>query len=313
VQATLKDLGELATIERIVRRLPAGRGVVVGPGDDCAVVRARNAAPHDWLLTSDPVIEGIHFTRDTPAARIGWKAVGRVLSDIAAMGGEPRWALLNIVAPPDTAVARLDGLCRGAARLADACGLALAGGDTAAGPTLAVHAFAVGDVPRGTAVLRSGAKPGDLIAVTGALGGSILGKHLRFTPRLAEGRWLRAWASAMIDVSDGLASDVRHLADMSRAGARLFLDRIPVARAAGRMRDGRSPVIHALRDGEDFELLFTVPARRGAALLRAWRRRFRLPCAFIGVMTAHAGRVECAGEDGRVQPLDEAGYEHFRA
>ena len=308
---TLEDIGELAAIARITRSLPTGRGIVKGAGDDCAVLRFPGDARYDWLLTSDPVIEGVHFTSATPAGRIGRKAVGRVLSDIAAMGGQPAWALLNIVAPRSTPVARLDALYAGASRLAAKHGLAIVGGDMASGPVLEVHAFAVGAVPRGAAILRSGSRPGDLIFVTGRLGGSRKGHHLAFDPRMQEGAWLRGWARAMIDVSDGLASDLRHLTDMSGTGARLELARIPVSRAAAALRDGLSPVQHALFDGEDFELLFTLPARKRTAFLRAWQRAFALPCTWIGAMTGRAGRIECAQTDGTIRELNRAGYQHF--
>jgi thiamine-monophosphate kinase len=306
------DIGERALVDRLRRLAPGRPDVRAGIGDDCAVVRPVPRGGADWLLKSDPVIEGVHFLPTVSPARIGHKAVGRVLSDMAAMGGEPAWLLMDLVAPAEAPVARIEGIYRGAAALARRWGVAIVGGDTSRGPVLELHVFGVGRVPRGEAVLRSGARPGDAVYVTGALGGSAAGRHLRFTPRLDEGRWLRerGWVTAMMDLSDGLASDLPRLALASRAGAVIEAGRVPIAPAARRTRRGRSPLFQALADGEDFELLFTVPARRAAAFERAWARRFSLACTRVGMMTARAGVIEVEGGHGR-RPLQTAGYEHF--
>jgi thiamine-monophosphate kinase len=307
---TIGRLGENAFVAALRRRLPATASVITGIGDDCAVVRVAPGCANDLLLTSDPVIEGIHFAPDARPEQIGHKAVGRVLSDLAAMGAKPLWILIDLVAPPRTPVARLDGICRGAQRLARRFGAAIVGGDTSRGRTLELHAFAVGRVPRGTAALRSGARPGDAIYVTGTLGGSGAGRHLAFTPRLAEGAWLRAggWITAMMDLSDGLAADLPRLLAASGAGAELRADRLPVSPAA------RRPALdHALGDGEDFELLFTVPARKAAAFEAAWRKRFRLRCTRIGGVTRRTkGGLVLIGADGVKRMLRVRGYEHFR-
>lgn len=307
---TLADLGEREVIRRLARRTGRGRRVAVGIGDDCAVVRIPGS-PDDWLLTTDPVIEGVHFLPSTRGRRIGHKAAGRVLSDIASMGGDPLWVLVDLVATADTSMARLDEIYRGATALCARHGAAIVGGDLAKGPRLELHMFAVGRVPRGKALLRSGARPGDVLHVTGALGGSLRGHHLDFEPRLIEGRWLRAggWATSMMDVSDGLAADLRRLIAESGVGADLRADAIPVSAAARRLRDGRPPLAHALADGEDFELLFTVPAARAASFARAWRRRFSLPCAAIGTIT-RGGGIGILDDRGR-RPLAEDGYQHF--
>ena len=215
---TLQDIGESAAIERICSRLPDSAEVIVGPGDDCAVIRPAGGGGKEWLLTSDPVIEGVHFLADTPRRSVGRKAIGRALSDIAAMGGEPAWALVDIAAPSGTPVATLDELCGGAIDCAQQYGLAIVGGDMSEGPALELHVFAIGSIPAGQAVLRSGAAQGDILFVTNSLGGSASGKHIDFEPRIREGAWLRDWANAMIDVSDGLATDLRHLAEMSGLG-----------------------------------------------------------------------------------------------
>ncbi len=307
---TLGDIGELSVIERITKALPGRQDVVVGAGDDCAVVRPVGGA-EDLVLTSDPVVEGVHFTVDTAPEAVGHKALGRVLSDIAAMGAEPRWALIDVVAPSTTPIATLDALYAGMGALATTCGLAIVGGDIAAGPCLELHVFGVGAVPTGGGLLRSTAHADDILFVTGALGGSRQGRHLRVEPRLEAGVWLHEWATAMIDISDGLATDLRHITEASNVGCDLDLRQIPVSTAAAELDDGQSPLAHALYDGEDFELLFTIPAARGEAFMQAWRQAFGLPCTEIGRMTAQAGIIRCLEPDGSVVPLEGTGYSHF--
>lgn len=304
---TLRETGERKIIEALARYVSGGTQVVTGIGDDCAVVRAGG---EDWVITTDPVIEGMHFLSGEAPRRIGHKAVGRVLSDIASMGAEPLWLAVNVVAPPELELNTLEEIYAGAAALLQRCGGAIIGGDVAQGPCLELHVFGVGRLPSGTALLRSGARPGDLLFVTGALGGSIFGKHLDFMPRLAEGRWLReqGLATAMIDISDGLLSEARHLAE--RSGVRVIVDtaRAPVSSAASRHTDGRSPRTHALTDGEDFELLFTVPPEKRAALEAAWNARFSEPCTCVGAVESGSGvGLLNAPADLTAAP----GYEHF--
>ncbi len=306
------DVGERGLIRILARLVDRGRNVTRGIGDDSAVVRIPGARD-DWLLTTDPVIEGVHFLPDTPGRLVGRKIAGRVISDIAAMGGEPLYLLFNLVAPPDAPLRRIEDLYRGATALCRRWGAAVIGGDVAKGARLEVHAFAVGRVPRGGAVLRSGARSGDHIFVTGELGGSLLGRHLTFEPRVDEGIWLarKRWVSAMMDLSDGLAADLRRIAEESRVGAVLAAQAIPISRDAHRLRDGRPPLEHALCDGEDFELLFTVRPSHVSALKAVWARRFpRLRLSEIGRITSEAGdlRLEAAG---RTVPIVQGGYEHF--
>jgi len=306
----LKDIGERETIRRLAALLPGQDTVPVGIGDDTAVVSAGDG-PFDWLLTTDPVIEGVHFLPETAASLVGAKAVNRVFSDIAAMGGSPLWLLIDLVAPPDVAVERLENLYRGAQRAAANAGTVIIGGDLARGPVLELHIFGVGRVAKGRALLRSGAQPGEAIYVTGHLGGSALGRHLAFTPRLSEGAWLRdgGWATALCDVSDGLIADLEQILEASDVGARLSSACIPVAEAASRMPDDQPALAHALADGEDFELLFTVPAPRCTAFEQAWKAAFPLACTRIG--------TTCPGHgiswDGPPPPLPSSGYEHFRS
>lgn len=306
----LADVGERALIRRLIAGLPIRDNILVGPGDDCAVVHGAGA-DEDWLLTSDPVIEGIHFLPDAPPAAIGHKAIGRVLSDIAAMGGEARWALVNLVAPETAALARVEGIYQGLRALAARHGMAVVGGDVARGPRLELHVFGVGAAPRGTAVTRAGGRPGDVLVVTGALGGSRLGRHLTFEPRLAEGRRLRGVARAMIDLSDGLATDLRHVLAASGVGALIEAEALPLSADAESLRDDHDAGWHALHDGEDFELLAALPPDAADRLLDGWPRDGSLaPLTRIGRLTDEAGRLYVRRAD-RTELWQAGGYEHF--
>jgi thiamine-monophosphate kinase len=308
--STLRRLGECEVIRRLARLVGTSDDIVVGIGDDAAVVRLEGLRD-DLLLTSDAVIEGTHFLPTARAERVGHKAVGRVLSDFAAVGGEPLWALVDLVAPPSISWNRLEKAYRGAAKLAAKYGLAIVGGDTAQGSRFELHVFGVGRVPRGAAVLRSGAQVGDIIYVTGALGGSLQGRHLDFEPRVEEGLWLREapWARAMIDVSDGLARDLGHIVEESRVGAELDAEAIPISPQARKF--GGAALPHALFDGEDFELLFTVAPEKRAAFESCWRETFRLPCTAIGRIVRRKGLW--LRKAGRMTRLPLGGFEHFRA
>lgn len=306
----MREAGELDAIRALMSTLGRMDDVKVGPGDDCAVVEAEGS-PFDWLYTTDPVIEGVHFRRGDDPRRVGHKAAGRVLSDIAAMGGEPLWLLINVVAPPSAKLDRLKAIYRGATRLCRKYGASIIGGDMAEGPKLELHVFGMGRAPADSAVLRRGARAGDRIYVTGALGGSRTGKHLDFEPRITEGLWLResGWPTAMIDISDGLATDLRHILDRSRVGARIDTGRIPIAAPA---RRSRTPVEKALMDGEDFELLFTVPAGKSRLFESAWKDAFTLPCTAIGEILSGRNQVQWIGKNGKLLSKGVAGYEHYR-
>lgn len=308
---TLAQMGERELIARLAARIRQRPDVITGIGDDAAVVRPANAN-EDLVLTSDAVLEGRHFLADTPAAAVGHKAIGRALSDLAAMGAAPRWALVNLTAPADTPLDRVDGIYDGLLRLADTFDLAIVGGDTTAGATLALHVFAAGALPRGTAETRAGARPGDLLAVTGSLGGSLAGRHLAFTPRVHEGIWLRATAHAMIDLSDGLATDAAHLAQCSGVGLELDRDAIPLAPETHPDRDRDAALARALNDGEDYELLFALPPDQADAICSRWSQTWPTPCTVIGRVTADRGQVVLVDAAGRRAPLASSGYEHFR-
>ena len=295
--STLGQLGERAVIRRLLPFLDPHRELIVGAGDDCAVCRAPGGAV-DQVFTTDPIVEGVHFLAGEQARRVGHKAAGRVLSDIAAMGAQPKWVLVNVVAPADLPMSYLEGAYEGMAALCRRFSSSIIGGDVAQGPVLEFHVFGVGELPAGSACLRSGGRAGDALCVTGPLGGSAGGKHLDFIPRVDEGLFLResGLVSAMMDLSDGLATDLRHLLERSGVGAALTADDIP--------RNGSLEA--ALRDGEDFELLFSVPAEEVGVLSGAWQERFGSRLARIGRITDEPGVIRL---DDRV--LEGDAFEHF--
>ena len=267
-------------VEWIRARAPA-------TGDDCAVL-----ACEPWgvlLVTVDAVIDGVHahWAEHGPAA-FGYKAVARGLSDIAAMGGEPLWAVIAATLPPGTDAAQAKELFLGAER----AGCELVGGDTAVGPTATVTATVMGRAREGGPILRSGARVGDRIVVSGPLGGSYAsGHHLEFTPRIEEARQLTEACDvgAMIDISDGLAVDLGHLLAASGVGARLEADAIP-------LRD--VPLADALTDGEDYELLATIAPG------------VEPPAPFVVIGTITAADAVLVHPDGTTEALTGGGYEH---
>jgi thiamine-monophosphate kinase len=309
-------MNEFELIARLTKSLPTSQYVVIGAGDDCAVLDF--GVPDKWLLfKTDAMVEGIHFSKDTPPGKIGHKALARCLSDFAAMAGTPTAALVTIALPQNFDVNFIEAIYGGMNALAQKLGVAIVGGETTTNPERILISIALlGFAPRGKAVLRSGAKTGDAIFVTGELGGSLAGKHLEFEPRLAEARWLAENFSihAMIDLSDGLAGDLRHILKASQVGAELLKTAIPISPAA-KLRAKKSPsakpsFVAALADGEDFELLFTVAGADAVKLVDAWKKQFpKLKLSCIGKITAGEG-VTVRDQTG-VQPLTAHGYVHF--
>jgi thiamine-monophosphate kinase len=305
------------------RHAPAARGAFLlkqGIGDDCAVISGARGLEHDLLVTTDLFLEGIHFRKEwQPAASVGYKVLVRGLSDIAAMGGDPRFAFLSLGLPRNIPSRWVDDFFRGLFHLAEQSGVTLAGGDTGASRSgVVADIMVIGEVPRGKAVLRSGARPGDEIWVSGKLGGAARalallrkGKTIAtkrkvleplFYPqaRIGIGRLLRerGLASAMMDLSDGLSIDLARLCKASGAGARLEESAIP--------RNRQTPISMALHGGEDFELLFTVhPANSG-----------RVPNTIGGVPLTRIGTIVASRKlrllrEGREFPLPVLGFEHF--
>lgn len=279
---TLADLGEDRLVARLTRGLPASDTLLVGPGDDCAVIGCRSDAV--WtLFKTDCVIEGVHFSVNPGVPelrRVGWKALARAVSDIAAMGGKPEYVLITVALPPSLEVEKADALYEGLLKCARMFGIAIAGGETARTPgpngPIFVSVALTGTVEKRRCVLRSGGRPGDILFVTGSLGGSLAGKHLDFVPRLEEARWLTEHfrLHAMMDLSDGLGADLPRLARASGCGFEIL--ELPCS--DGCSRDA------ALGDGEDYELLFAVSPRQAGMLERKWPFA-KLPLTRIGVLT----------------------------
>lgn len=309
-------MNEFELIHRLTRSLPINPSVVVGAGDDCAVLDA--GIPDRLLLfKTDAVVEGVHFTPETAPEKIGHKALGRCLSDIAAMAGTPTAALVTIGLPGIFKLDFVEAIYAGLNELARRHQVAVVGGETTTNPGgIFISIALLGWVPRGKGVLRSGAEVGDAIFVTGELGGSLAGRHLDFEPRLAEARWLAQHFSlhAMLDVSDGLAGDLRHILTASRVGAELLASAIPISREARRAAKAGSaakpPLVAALSDGEDFELLFTIANRDAVPVLDEWKKQFPgLALTCIGKIKAGEG-ITIRERQG-VRPLTAHGYVHF--
>jgi len=298
-------------IRRLASRLSGDgdRRLLVGIGDDTAVWKCPG---RDLVLTSDAVIEGAHFLPGAEPARIGHKAVGRVLSDCAAMGAVPEALLINLIADPSHPPSWWEEVYRGANDLVTRFGAVIAGGDVSKGTPSALHVFALGTLAANP-VTRAGAKAGDWLYVTGSLGGSILGRHLDFEPRIPEGRWLaeQGWATSMIDLSDGLATDLRHVLAQSGVGAILDAEAIPVSAAARSMNDGKSPLQHAITDGEDYELLFTIPDARAEAFEKAWAGEGLVTTTRIGTLTRDPDRIELREKDRTTHLMDWVGFDHL--
>ncbi|MEI8175703.1 MAG: thiamine-phosphate kinase [Candidatus Omnitrophota bacterium] len=300
----LKNIGEFGLIARIAGGIKTDRSVVKGIGDDCAVMKW--TAGKYLLATVDMLIEDRHFRRSQPPELVGWKAVCCGVSDIAAMGGVPRWALISCGLPKELPLSYTDGLYRGINKAARAFGLTIVGGDTNESEKVILDVTVLGEAAKKEVVTRDGARAGDFIFVTGRLGGSIKGRHLRFTPRLAESRLLvkKFKVNAMIDISDGLSSDLGHILDESRVGALIYEDLLPCS------KEGRTTA-HALSDGEDFELLFTMSAKEAFRLMKARETLFDIPVTRIGMITPRAAGANLVDAYGRKRALRPAGFRHF--
>lgn len=320
---------EFDLIELIRRHAGQTRDDVrVGIGDDAAVLAV--PAGHELAVAIDTLVEGVHFPRGTAPADIGWKALAVNLSDLAAMGASPAWALLALTMPgADTAF--VEGLAEGFARLAQPHRLALVGGDTTRGPltiSVAVHGF----VPPGQALTRAGARAGDVVLVTGTLGDAAAGLHAvqhpprdddnraglraflserlnRPTPRLAAGAALRGQATACIDISDGLLADLGHICTASGVGAEIEAAWLPRSSALLELYDETTALHFALSGGDDYELCFTAPVAR-VADLQAGLARLGCGATKIGRIVEGAG-VRVRDADGSWLATHRPGWEHF--
>lgn len=295
---TLAQIGEDALIRRLTEGLPKNEDVITGVGDDCAVVRPARGRPLQ-LLKTDCIVEGVHFLRDTPPEQVGWKAVARVVSDIAAMGGTPQHALVTLVLPPGLAVAHVEKLYAGMRRCAETFGVSIVGGETSRGAQMVISVSMTGTVASSRCMRRDGAKPGDAIYVTGRLGGSLRGHHLAFTPRVAEAQWLvRSFKlHAMMDISDGLAKDLPRMAQASSVEFVLHEANLP-------LNEGCTPE-QAWADGEDYELLLAMPEPLTPRQSRRWQREFP------GVPLTRIGSFVAIGH-GKAPSFSGGGWDHFQ-
>lgn len=331
--AKLMGLGEdtlLGRIEAIAARTAIrGSGVRLGVGDDASIFKGSKG--FEQILTSDWFLEGTHFFRDKhPPDAVGWKCLARALSDVAAMGGVPRCFLLSLALPGSRTGLWLDEFLEGLRRAAKRFGCVLSGGDTTRRADILINLTVVGEVRTGEGVLRSGARPGNILFVSGRLGEAELGlqlirkskrrassrdpllrKNLYPEPRLALGRWLaeKRLASAMMDLSDGLSTDLPRLCAASGVGALLTASKIPVVRMRKRGRRGDAPALDlALHGGDDYELLFTVPSRKWKKIPRSFRG---IPITAIGEITKQRALL-LMDERGREIPLPNRGWDPFR-
>ena len=304
----VSSLGELKLIAAIRRWLgDATPDAPFGIGDDCAVLPASSRRQ---LVTVDPVIYGRHFDDTVDPRAVGQKLLKRNLSDIAAMGGRPRAAVVALALSPKLKTRWLSGFYRGLAAASRLYDVPIVGGDIAQqADGFAATLTLLGESATDRVLTRQGAKTGDWIYVTGRLGGSILGHHHRFVPRLEEGRWFatRREVRTMMDVSDGVAKDVLALTPTGSVPS-LAAALIPVSAAAFRcaQESGRSPLNHALTDGEDYELLLTVAARADrSAFEAAWKKKFKTRLSCIGRFTRSTS-------PGHIDLQSYHGYEHLR-
>ena len=290
---TLSDIGEDALIARLICLVPQDPQPAAGPGDDCAVIDPGSGHDRLQLLKTDAVVGGVHFLPDAPAWAVGWKAAARVVSDFAAMGGRPERFLVTLALPPQTAVAWAEDLYRGIGACLQSFGATLAGGETTRVPpdsAPVISIAATGTVRRTNLTLRSTATPGQILLVTGSLGGSSQGKHLDFTPRINESNWLVSFfkPAAMMDLSDGLARDLPRLAAASGCGFVIAEGALPLSPGC--------TIAQAMGDGEDYELLMAVEADRVVALLAAWAVEFPgLPLTVIGRLVEPGGGTTPGG------------------
>ncbi|MGA2547742.1 MAG: thiamine-phosphate kinase [Rectinemataceae bacterium] len=336
---TIDELGEFGLIERIRRCLPVtGEDVVLGIGDDVAVLRGDGEKL--WLATCDVQVEGIHFLRTAISPRdLGRKALAINLSDIAAAAGKPRFALVSLGLPRGLEVEFVDGLYAGLREEGERFGVDIVGGNiTGTRQGIFVDIFLLGTANRGEVTLRSGARVGDAILVTGSLGDAAAGVTLlldpkastspsyaalagarrdRPSPRVREGALLGATrlVGAMTDLSDGLAGDIGHICEKSGVGARIVASTLPVSveNRALAFSTGGDEWALALHGGEDYELLFTARAAEAPGLAEMVRRETGTPVAIIGEVLAGGRESELELPDGRIVALEARGWDHLAA
>ena len=297
---SLENIGEFGLIERFRRQIKTDLSVIKGSGDDCAVIAFDKK--NYLLATCDMIVEGVDFTKRDPARLIGRKALAISLSDIAACAGVPRYALAAFGVPQGIPLRFIEQVFSGMNALAREYKVNLVGGDISKSKEIVIDVSVLGSVEKGRLVLRSGAKVGDGVFVSGPLGGSIKGKHLAFTPRVREARFLTEHykINSMIDISDGLTLDLGQLAKASGVGAVLFEGAIPLAKRSSGLKD-------ALYSGEDFELLFTLAQKEARRLCAQRQHRFYR----IGEIVEKRHGLSLSGKDGSRRAIAVKGFTHF--
>ena len=306
-------MDEFSFIKWIRGNQKRDKDVIIGIGDDCASVRIDGN--NVFLVTTDMLVEGTHFDlkKNTPG-EIGNKSIACSISDIAAMGCSAKYAVVSICFPHETKTKFARELYLGINKMADAFNIKIIGGDIVSGKKiLVVNVTMYGKNEGLKPISRSGAKVDDVIMITGALGGSILGKHITFKPRLKEGLLLNKKfnINSMIDISDGLAADLGHILEESRVGAVLYEGEVPISADAKRLarKTGLSALHHALHDGEDYELLFTLSGKESKRLLAS--RSFPARLSKIGHINKSKG-IKMQDEDGKLKKIQSIGYKHFK-
>ncbi len=301
----IKDLGEIGLIKRFAGKIKCDRSVIKGSGDDAAVIKWTK--DKYLLFTCDMLVEDVHFKLKKATPReIGHKALARNISDIAAMGGVPRYAVVSMGLDPDLPAGLVEKIVDGMIRLANRYKINIVGGDVTRSRKLVIDVSLIGEVEKRNLLLRSGARAGDMILVTGVIGGSVRRKHLNFTPRVRESRALVSnfKINSMIDISDGLGLDLWRILRASKVGARIHESLIPVSRDAVSFEK-------AICDGEDFELLFTMNAKEARRLLKIGSARIGASVTVIGEITDKRYGYALVRKDGEKMALGPKGYLHF--
>jgi len=296
----ISNLGEFSLIERFRKRIKTDSSVVKGSGDDCAVIKFTKVK--HLLFSCDMIAEGVDFTLKDNPYLVGKKALAESISDIAACGGIPRYAVVALGLPKNISLRTIDKIAQGIFDLAREFKINIVGGDISRAAKLIFDVSILGEVEKKCCVLRGGAKRGDIIFVSGELGGSIRGKHLSFIPRIKEARYLvkNFKVNSMIDISDGLAGDLGHILKQSKVGAVIYEDLIPVSKEARGLKD-------ALYMGEDFELLFTLPLKEARRLLKKKLAIFRP----IGKIVDKKPGLVLIDTKNREKKIASRGFQHF--
>jgi len=297
---TLKDIGEFGLIDKFKKAIKLDSSVVVGSGDDCAVIESDRR--RFMLLTCDMLVEGIDFTHQANPHLVGRKALAVSLSDIAACAGKPAYAVVSLGLPKDASLRTAQGITQGIFDLAQSYKVNIVGGDLSRADKIVIDVTVVGFVEKKFLVLRSGAKVKDIIFVSGPLGGASKGKHLTFNPRLKEARFLveNFKVNSMIDISDGLAQDLTHILKQSQVGAVIYENLIPLDKNVSNLKT-------AISEGEDFELLFTLSCLEAKKLLK------NNPFGFkpIGEIVNKRSGLVFLNKYGSFKVINPQGFRHF--